>query len=65
MSFVALSRGQFVKNPKNHRGDGDEIRKTFNSVVGYAEFSSASPTLKMYLNGMGFRGQKAELSSRV
>ena len=27
-----------------------------NSVVGYAELNSASPTLKMYLNGMGLRG---------
>ena len=32
---------QFVENPKNHRGYSDEIRKT---------------CLKMYLNGMGFRG---------
>lgn len=48
---------QFVENPKNDRGYSDEIRKMcFNSVVGYAELNSASPTLKMYLNGMGFRG---------
>ncbi len=32
---------QFVKNPKNHRGYSDQTRKT---------------CLKMYLNGMGFRG---------
>ena len=37
---VACGR-QFVANPKPHRGYSDEIRKI---------------CLKMYLNGMGFRG---------
>jgi len=32
---------QFVENPQNHRGYNDKMRKT---------------CLKMYLNGMGFRG---------
>ena len=32
---------QFVENPQNHRGYSDEVRKI---------------CLKMYLNGMGFRG---------
>lgn len=47
---------QFVLNPKNQPYPSEVKQLCINSVVGYAELNSASPTLKMYLNGMGLRG---------
>ena len=46
---------RYVENPVSRRYSVEIKQLCLNSVVGDAELNSVSPTLEMYLNGMGFR----------